>query len=254
MLAQDRYKRIAEILEAENSVKTSRLMKLFDVSLETIRRDLEHLEAEGSLRRVHGGAVLDRIDGRQTTWRAREGEFLPQKRELAEIACRYIREGQSIALDVSTTNNVLAEMICGRFHRLTVLTNSLPILNILSEQPDFTLIVPGGIFRREEGSFVGDMTEEFLSRFHVDTAFISTSGISLREGITDFGFGEVAAKRAMMRIAQDAVVLADSSKFDTVSLLKVCPIEDVGLIITDSGLKESVLAKYTENGVEVVNR
>jgi len=254
MLAQDRYKRITEILGAENSVKTSRLMKLFDVSLETVRRDLEHLESEGSLRRVHGGAVLDRIDGRQTTWRAREREFLPQKRELAEIACRYVHEGQSLALDGSTTNNVLAELLRERFHRLTILTNSLPILNILAEQPDYTIIIPGGIYRREEGSIIGDMTEETLLRFHVDTTFLSTSGISLREGITDFGFGEVAAKRTMMRIAQESIVLADNSKFDTVSLLKVCSIEDVGLIITDAGLKEIILKKYTDHGVEVVNR
>lgn len=253
MLAQDRYKQISQILDEENSVKTSRLMKLFDVSLETVRRDLEHMEAEGHLRRVHGGAVLERIDGRQTTWRAREGTFSAQKRELAEIACRYIREGQSVALDVSTTNNVLAELLRERFRRLTVLTNSLPILNILSEAPEFTVIVPGGVFRAEEGSFIGDMTEEYIARFHIDTTFLSASGISLREGITDYGFGEVAVKKAMMRIAQEAVVLADSSKFDTVSLLKVCPIEEVGMIITDSGLKDTILKKYTDQGVEVVN-
>jgi len=98
------------------------------------------------------------------------------------------------------------------------------------------------------------MTEETLLRFHVDTTFLSTSGISLREGITDFGFGEVAAKRTMMRIAQESIVLADSSKFDTVSLLKVCPIEEVGLIITDAGLKDNVLKKYTDHGVEVVKQ
>lgn len=251
MLAQDRYKRVLDILETENSVKTSRLMKLFDVSLETVRRDLEHMEAEGMLKRVHGGAVLDRVDGRQTSWRSRETAALPQKQELAEVACRHVREGQSLALDVSTTNNVLATFLRERFRALTILTNSLPILNILSDLPGYTLLVPGGVYHLEEGSFIGDTTQEGISRYHVDLAFISASGLSLREGVTDFGFGEVAAKQAMMRIAGESIVLADSGKFETVSLLKVCPIEEVNLLITDSGLKDSVLRKYTAHGIEV---
>lgn len=254
MLAQDRYKKICEILEKENSVKVNTLTKLFGVSIETVRRDLEYMEAEGLLKRVHGGAVLERIDGLQSTYDIREKEFKEQKAEIGEIASRFIKEGQSIAVDVSTTNLEAIKVLKRKFQRLTILTNSLSILNELADMPGYTLITPGGILRREENSFIGEMAEENISKFHVDTAFISVSGISLREGFTDYGFGEISLKKKMMKIAQENIVLADSSKFDVVSLLNICNFNDVNMIITDSYLKESILEKYQKSGIEVVNK
>lgn len=254
MLAQDRYKKISEILEKENSVKVNTLIKLFGVSIETVRRDLEYMENEGLLKRVHGGAVLERIDSIQNTYNIREKEYMEQKAEIGEIAARFIKEGQSIAIDVSTTNLEVVKVIKRKFQNLTILTNSLSIQNELVDMPGYTVITPGGILRREENSFLGEMAEENISRFHVDTAFISVSGISLREGLTDYGFGEISIKKKMMKIAQENIVLADSSKFDVVSLLNVCSFDDVNMIITDSNLKEAILEKYLRNGIEVVNK
>lgn len=254
MLAQDRYKKISEILEKDNSVKVSTLTKLFGVSIETIRRDLEYMESEGLLKRVHGGAVLERTHGFQNTFANRENEFREQKEEIGEIAARYIREGQSIAMDVSTTNYEVIKVIKKKFQKLTILTNSLSIINEIADKEGYTVIVPGGILRREELSFIGNMAEDNIGNFHVDTAFISMSGISLREGLTDYGFGEVSIKKRMMKIAQETIVLADSSKFDVVSLLKVCDFNDINMIITDSNLKESVLDKYRKSGIEIVNQ
>jgi DeoR family transcriptional regulator, fructose operon transcriptional repressor len=254
VLAQDRYKKICEILEKDNSVKVNTLIKLFGVSIETVRRDLEYMENEGLLKRVHGGAVLERIDGIQNTYNIRENEFKNQKAEIGEIAARFIKEGQSIAIDVSTTNLEVIKVIKRQFQRLTILTNSLSILNELVDMPGYNLITPGGILRREENSFTGEMAEENISKFHVDTAFISVSGISLREGLTDYGFGEISVKKKMMKIAQENIVLADSSKFDVVSLLNVCGFDDVNMIITDSNLKDSILEKYLRNGIEIINK
>lgn len=253
MLAQDRYKKIYEILEKGNSVKVSTLTNLFGVSVETVRRDLEYLESEGLLKRVHGGAVLEKIDGRQSTFNIRENEYREQKTLIGEIAARFVKEGQSIAMDVSTTNYEVIKVFKQKFQKLTVLTNSLSIINELADT-DYTIIVTGGIFRKDELSFIGDMAEGNICNFHVDAAFISMSGISLREGFTDYGFGEVSIKKKMMKIAQETIVLADSSKFDVVSLLKVCDFNDVNAIITDSDLKESILEKYQKSGIEIVNR
>lgn len=254
MLAQDRYKKIYEILEKENSVKVSTLTNLFGVSVETVRRDLEYMENEGLLKRVHGGAVLERIDGLQNTYAGRENEYREQKAEIGEIAARFIKEGQSIAVDVSTTNFEVIKVLKKKFQRLTILTNSLSILNELADMEGYTVITPGGILRREENSFIGEMAEENISKFHVDTSFISMSGISLREGLTDYGFGEVSLKKKMLKIAQENIVLADSSKFDVVSLLKVCDFDDVNMIITDSNLKDSILERYRKNGIEIINK
>lgn len=252
MLAQNRYKKICEILEKENSVKVSTLINLFGVSVETVRRDLEYMEKEGLLKRVHGGAVLDKIDGMQSTFAIRENEYKEQKAEIGEIAAAFVKEGQSVVMDVSTTNYEVIKVFKRKFQKLTIITNSLSIINELADT-EYTVIGTGGVFRKEELSFIGDMAEENLGNFHADKAFISMSGISLREGLTDYGFGEVAIKKKMMKIAQETIVLADSSKFDIVSLLKVCNFSDINAIVTDSNLKESILEKYRKNGIEVIN-
>lgn len=252
MLAQDRYKKICEILEKENSVKVSYLTGLFGVSVETVRRDLEYMESEGLLKRVHGGAVLEKIYGSQSTFNSRVNEFLPQKAEIGEVAARYITEGQSIAMDASTTNLEIIKVIKYKFKKLTVLTNSLSIINELADIENYTIIIPGGILRYEEYSIIGELAESNIGNFHVDTAFISMSGISLREGFTDYGFGEVSLKKKMMKIAQENIVVVDSSKFESVSLLKVCELSDVNMIITDSGLKPSIIEKYKKKGIEII--
>ena len=252
MLAQDRYKKICEVLEKENSVKVSNLTELFGVSVETVRRDLEYMENEGLLKRVHGGAVLEKINGTQSTFAIRENEYREQKAEIGEIAARFIKEGQSIAMDASTTNFEVVKVLKQKFKKLTILTNSISIINEVADMDNYTVIIPGGILRNVEMSLVGDMAEENLSNFHVDTAFISMSGISLREGLTDYGFGEVSLKKKMMKIAQETIVLANSSKFDVVSLLKVCNFNDINMIITDSGLKENILEKYRKSGIDLV--
>lgn len=253
MLAQDRYKKILELLEKDNSVKVSALTKLFNVSVETIRRDLEHLEGEGYLKRVHGGAVLEKIGSIEMNFSTREKEYQEQKLQIGEIASRFVKEGQSIALDVSTTNFELAKVLKKNFNKLNILTNSLSIAMELADMENYTIILSGGILRPQEYSLIGELAENNMGNFHVDTAFISISGISLREGLSDYGFGEVRVKRKMMQIAQEVIIVADSSKFDTVSLLKVCDFSDINMIITDADLKPGILEKYLKQGIEIVN-
>lgn len=253
MLIQERYRKILDILERENSVKVSALTKLFNVSVETIRRDLEHMENQGLLKRVHGGAVLDRINGFQNPFPVRETKYTAEKMQIGEIVSNYIKENQSIAMDVSTTNYEIAKVLKTRFNHLTILTNSLPIINELSNMEKYTLIIPGGVIQNDELSIVGDMAEDNLNHFHVDTALISISGISLREGLTDYCFEEIRIKKKMMSIAQENIIVADHSKFDTVSLVKVCDLDDISMIITDSNLKEGIKEKYRKNGIEVIS-
>lgn len=216
MLAQDRYRKIMDILQKNNSVKVSSLTKLFNVSIETVRRDLEFMESQGLLQRVHGGAVLEKIDCMQPSILSRENEYKEQKTEIGEIVSRFIKEGQSIAMDASTTNHEVAKVLKKKFEKLTILTNYLPIINELSDMDKYTIIIPGGILRKEGMSIVGDMTEDNIGRFHADKAFISMSGISIREGLTDYGFDDVRVKKKMMSISQEVMVLADSSKFGVV--------------------------------------
>lgn len=252
MLAEERYWTILEVLKRDGCVKVSDLMRTFHVSIETVRRDLEHMEKVGLLKRVHGGAVLDRMNSVYQTAQTREKENTLQKKEIGQAVLQFVREGQTLAMDSSTTNCEAARALKTRFQRLTVLTNYLPIINELREMEKYTIIIPGGVIQNEELAMIGDMAEENTGKFHVDTAFVSMSGISLKNGLTDYGFGEIRMKRKMMEVARETVVLADSSKFGEASLLKVCNLTDVSCIITDSGLHESTAAKYRQAGVRVV--
>ncbi|MFC0273339.1 DeoR/GlpR family DNA-binding transcription regulator [Metabacillus herbersteinensis] len=253
MFAQQRQQQIIELLKKENSVKASKLVDLFKVSLETIRRDLESLEGQGLLKRVHGGAVFNKSNETEQTFLSRELLNKAEKQEIATIASSYIKEGQSIALDVSTTNTELAKVIKQKFERLTILTNSLPIALELAEKPHFTIILVGGMLRNQELCVVGELAESFVSQFHIDTLFLSMSGISLTAGLTDYGVGEVQLKKKLLLMASKCYVVADSSKFDGKSLLKVCDFVDVKGIITDSRLDLTVKKKYNTNGISIID-
>jgi DeoR/GlpR family transcriptional regulator of sugar metabolism len=253
MFAQQRHQAIVKKLEREKSIKASELMELFGVSFETIRRDLEHLEGEGLLKRVHGGAVSKQLDyTREIPLTVRESAFLKEKNEIAEIASRYVTEGQSIALDVSTTNTEFAKLLKRKVERLTVITNSLPIANVLVDMPHYTIVLIGGVIRNAEQSLIGDLAEQFAARFHPDLFFMSMSGVTLEEGITDYGIGEIQVKKMMLNNAKRTIALADSSKFDCLSLTKICGATEVERFVTDSGIDREIVDRYRKHGIDIV--
>lgn len=253
MLAQERHHRILEKINETHSVKVAELIEEFRVSIETVRRDLEYLESMGKLKRVHGGAILEKDNSVEQSFVAREIIHVEEKREIGEIAARFVQEGQSIAMDVSTTNTEFVKALKKKIKRLTVLTNSLPIAYELSEMPQYTIILTGGTVRNEELCVVGEMAEQFISQFNIDTLFLSMSGISLHSGLTDYGINEWNIKKKMLEHAKKCYVLADSSKFDAVSLLKVCNFNQIDAIITDSKLPEKIKEKYEKAGMTIIN-
>ncbi|MGO4548150.1 DeoR/GlpR family DNA-binding transcription regulator [Paenibacillus sp. 2TAB23] len=250
---QQRHQIIIQKINTDKSIRASELMETFGVSFETIRRDLEHLESAGYLQRVHGGAILKELDySTEIPLPIRESIYLTEKTELSQLAVRYVTEGMSIALDVSTTNTQIAKALKAKFEKLTIITNSLPIVNELIDMPGYTLVMIGGVIRQEEQSIIGDLAEEFASRFHADLFFMSMSGVTLEDGITDNAIGEVQVKKIMQAKAKRTIALADSSKFDQVSLLKVCGCGEVERFVTDSKIDPNIVAKYKQSGIEIV--
>ncbi|MBU2699997.1 DeoR/GlpR family transcriptional regulator of sugar metabolism [Sporomusaceae bacterium BoRhaA] len=253
MLAQERHARIIAMLEKDRNVKVAYLVKLFNISIETVRRDLEYLEKQGYLKRVYGGAVLEKVETREVNFWVRETKNSEEKIEIGQIAAKYVTEGQAIALDVSTTNTEVARAIKRRIRRLTVITNSLAIVDELRDMPNYTILMVGGIIKGEERCVIGSIAEKFIESLHIDITFASCSGISLHAGITDYGIGEIEVKKKMMECSQQIIVVADSSKFGVVSLFHVSDLEKVSMIITDSKIKDSIKGKYLERGIEIVN-
>lgn len=254
MFADERRTQIVEMLKKRSAITTSELTGLFQVSLETIRRDLEYLESQGVLKRVHGGAIAVGKQQKYSSFTKRTAWHQSEKRNLALTACSYIQEGDYIALDAGSTTFELASLLCERFQELTVLTHSLEIVRILSEQSRIHTILAGGFYFSEERCFCGHLTLDMIHQLHVSKCFIAPAAISLDFGVSDHMQELIAVQRAFLGISDQAYMLVDSSKFETCAPLKICDINSRFLCITDSGLSDELLEAYQKASVNIVKK
>lgn len=256
MLSEQRYEEILNVLDRDGSVKATALCSLLNISRETVRRDLENMEAKGMLRRIHGGAMKAEVSQEKglpyTSFHKRKEEHSFSKEKIALEAVNYIQEGQAVALDSGTTSLILAKAIKGRFHTLTVVTNSLAIANELADAEGITLVLTGGIYRSDEEAFVSDIATLIFSKINVDIFFLTTCGISVERGITYQRMDEIIVQNKMMEAAAKTIVIADSSKLGVNSLVKMCGIDQISMIITDSEASREQIQAFKDAGVGVV--
>lgn len=261
MLAQQRHALILELSNKNGIVHTSELVKQLGVSSETIRKDLTLLEQEGQLIRVHGGAMptaRSAPDGPRSpasteyvSIQTRNTQHLEQKAAIANYAASIVSENQVIALDYGSTSQMMAMALKQQFHSLTVITNSIQNALILSECPNFTIILTGGILNNKELTLVSGFSH-MLDQLHVDILFMTVSGVDPVIGFTDQSFNEVGIQNQMRQAASRTIVLADSSKFGKSSLVKICALKDVDTIITDRGLSVPIEQAIRQTGSELV--
>lgn len=252
MFADERKTKIADMLKRHSSVTTSELTETFGVSVETIRRDLESMEGQGLLKRVHGGAIaISRLQN-YTSLSGRRREHQPEKHRLALKACSYIRDGDFIALDAGSTAYELAALLGERFRSLTVLTHSLEVMKILEEKENIRLILAGGFYLSAEKCFCGHLALDTVRQLHVSRCFIAPAAVSLNFGISDHMQELIAMQRAFLEIADQVYILADSSKFETCAPLKISGLEPDFFYITDSGLSDEVWEAYQKASINVV--
>lgn len=255
MLSEQRYEEISNLLEKEGSVRTITLCNALQTSRETIRRDLENMEAKGMLRRIRGGAMkLEPSPNKNLTYTSfstRRDQNLTHKEIVALEAVEYISEGQAIALDSGTTSLFLAKAVKARFRSLTVVTNSFVVAQELAGAEGITLVLTGGVYRADEEAFVSDVATLIFSKINVDIFFLTTCGISVERGITYQRMDEISVQNKMMEAADRTIVVADSSKIGNNSLVKMCGIEKVSFIITDSGVSAEQVKAFEQAGVRV---
>lgn len=255
MLTQQRHKEIVRLLEECGSVKTSTLCDLLKASRETVRRDLEALEKQKKLQRIHGGAMkleTGNASGLYTSFQQRENMNMEAKAAIAQEAVKYISPGQAIALDCGTTGLALAREIKKNFTSLTVVTNSLAVANELTDAEGITLVLTGGIYNREERGFLTDMAMLILSRINIDIFFLTICGISLNRGITYQRMNDLAIQAKLMETSKKTVVITDSSKLGVNSLAWMCGIEEIDMIITDSLAPATTIQAFEQSGIKVV--
>jgi DeoR/GlpR family transcriptional regulator of sugar metabolism len=236
MLSIQRRNEIKSLLWARRSITVSELADHFRVSKETIRRDFDALSAEGFLIKAYGGAILNKRVKSEADYEVLVEIFVKNKQKIAKKASEFIFSGECIFLDCSTTVMQVVNEIKDR--SLTVMTNSLKILQELTEFPNIKLISTGGELNLKTYGFEGRLAEQYISNFHLDKAFISCRALSIQKGLSDKEEGEAWMHRAMIENANSIYLLADHNKFDKVAFVRICDFDNITGVIADFNLPE----------------
>lgn len=252
MLANRRHEIIVNLLRTEGAVTVSHLVKEFDVSLETVRRDLLLLEKAGLLRRVHGGAVSLGEMKPSKPLQSRHQDFPAEKDQLCQNAADLICEGDYIAIGTGSTPEHFAQTLKKRFRKLTVVTYSYNVFHTLSDMPDYELVLLGGQYMPEEQCFYGQLTMDALSQLRVMKSFVFPAAVSLEYGISGYTSNLYPLQRQLLNCCDQAYILADSSKFECKALYKVADMRPEYIYVTDSQLPDELAQIYRENGLQVI--
>lgn len=252
MLANERREKICEMLQKDGALTTSTLFQKFNVSSETLRRDLVFLEKQGKLTRVYGGAIARGDFKSFTPMQIRTTEHIKEKEEIANKVAELINEGDTIAIDGGNTAIYLAEAIKKNFSHLTVVTYSFNVFNILAHHDNFELILCGGNYSPAEHLFVGNITMKILESLHVQKSFVLPSTISLEGGICEYHKESHPYQSHMLRFADEVYVVGDSSKFEKKALYKLDDMRDEYFYVTDSSLPESLRNVYLTHKKKII--
>ncbi len=251
MLKKKRQAHIMEVLIKEEAMSVSELAELLDVSSVTIRKDLNELEQAGKLYRSHGKARIINPFTLNRSVSEKEKMAPEQKDAIGREAAKLIDRDDSIIIASGTTVHALARNI-KPIHRLTVVTASLQVSVILSQDESNDIIQLGGMLRHSSLSVVGQYSKSILENCSFSKLFIGVDGIDFNYGFTTTDMREAELNQQMMRAAQKVIVLADSTKFGRRGFAKIGNIEDIDMIITDSGINPNVVKQIEEHGIEVI--
>jgi DeoR/GlpR family transcriptional regulator of sugar metabolism len=244
-LAVERQKEIFNNISQVGTVYVANLSKKFNVTKETIRKDLEALEKEGLVQRTHGGAVLNHKMSIQ-----RHMTNLDVKSSIAKEAAQLVEKGDIIALDSSDFSLQMAKEL--RDQEITVITNSIPITLELLNQDHIRLITIGGYVNQQFSSFVGAIAEKAIDTYHVGKFFLSCSGFDLEHGVFENHEMEAQIKQKFLKVADEVILMADHAQFGRKSLTSLVGLNQVDKLIVDHGLPIHNLTALRSAGINVV--
>ena len=248
---EERQERIARSVRERQRVRAVALSKEFGVSLETIRKDLQDLQEQGRLVRVHGGAQAN-PSGQESAYDRRRGVNMDAKTEIARTVAQDLRDGQTVYLDYGTSTYAVASELMASQLNLTVVTNALPIALLLAEHPSIETILPGGMLRKNENSLYGPLAEKALSELFMDVGFFGCAGIQASAGITNYHPLEVATSQTALAHCDTAVVLADASKIGRRAPHRMAGLEQVDLLVSDQPVGQDLEIALENSDVSTV--
>ncbi|HEX9235897.1 MAG TPA: DeoR/GlpR family DNA-binding transcription regulator [Actinomycetota bacterium] len=250
MYAEERRQEIAVLVRQDGRGDVSELADRFEVTPETIRRDLTDLEQRNVLRRVHGGAIPIERFRAEPAVPEKATQMAAEKSRIASAALPFVPDHGTVLVDAGTSTLALAQVFPDR--DLTVFTNASPVCEELSGREHLQLYLLGGRVRRRTLANVGDWALRQLGELRVGVAFVGTNGLSVERGLSTPDPAEAAVKAAMCRAAQQVVVLADHTKVGDEAAVRFASIDQVDVLVTDEGLPEPDRQVLEEAGVEVV--
>ena len=237
MLAIERRNHILEKLQKEKRVVVSELSRTYQVSEETIRRDLEKLENDGLVIKSYGGAVLNEHSIFDLPFNIRKNQMVVEKQRMADLIADLVRDGEALMLDASSTAVYVARRLKSK-KKLTVITNSVEIIVELFDVPEWNVISTGGVSRERSFALVGPNTNRMISSYHVDKAIIS--------------WQDACSKRLMLGAAKERILVADNSKFDKMAFAKVADWTELTKVVTDREPSREWLREFERLRIECV--
>ena len=245
----ERQRELTRLLERVGRLSVLQICEQFNISEATARRDLETLSEQGRVQRVHGGVIPVRQATPEMPILQRSRESEKEKKRIGRTAAGLVQEGETVFLGSGTTVLQVAQNLIDR--SITVITNSLPVINLMSEKENITLISLGGILRDSELSFIGHITEQALAEVRTDKVFIGIRAISLKQGLTNDYLTETLTDRAILDAGREIIVVADHTKVNTVSAAFLAPITAIHTFVTDSETPVDFIASLQERGITV---
>jgi DeoR family transcriptional regulator, aga operon transcriptional repressor len=249
LLKEERRNRILSMLKEQGTLKNTELSDLFNVTPETIRKDLEYLDEQGFLKRTFGGAIIssgsDNADSNEIfdpSVDLRNISHELEKKEIGKFAASMVSYGDTIVLDSSTTTLQLAKFL-PEDSEIVVITNALVTLNELSRKKGITVISVGGYFRQKSTSYLGSMSLKNLENFNINKAFMSGNAFTAEKGLMDPNELEAEFKRKMIEVAQESMLMIDSSKFGRMAPITTCTANAFSTVISDRNLSDAEVEK-----------
>jgi DeoR family glycerol-3-phosphate regulon repressor len=246
---RDRHIKIQNLVRSKGFITIEHLAAQFDVTPQTIRRDINILSREGLIHRYHGGAGLP-PSTENVAYTQRKVLCLEEKEQIARMVAACIPDHASLFINIGTTTEEIAKLLCGH-ERLRVITNSLNVASILAGNENFEIIVAGGLVRPRDGGIVGPLTIDFIQQFRVDFGIIGISGIDLDGTLLDFDYREVRAARAIIDNSRKVFLAADHTKFGRNAMVRLGSIDEIDALFTDRQPTEALVEAMNAGDVEL---
>jgi DeoR/GlpR family transcriptional regulator of sugar metabolism len=243
-----RLQEIVEVVTKEELISFSTLCKKFGASSATIRRDLQTLESQGLIKRVHGGAqaIKSKTNILESPYNKRLTQHIEEKRLIAKLAMQDIHDGDTLFLDSSTTICELATFLAKSNLKIMAITNDIHVGNILQDHPTIELLIIGGLIRSSFYSTQGIFAETMLSQLQADIYFMGVDAIHPQHGACIYHIAELNCKRLMIEHSQKHYVLCDHTKFMKQEGIQICPISSIDKIITDDKLDTDIVKTFKQ--------